>query len=67
MNTDYQNEIALFAKKHDRDYITPEDVSYFLASSTPENIVKIRLDVLHMIGHKKAEDVSLCAYLAWKG
>jgi len=68
MQTDYINEIAEFAKKQNgRDYITPEDVTYFLASSTPQNIEKIRLDVLQMIGNNNTEDITLCAYLAWKG
>ena len=61
------NCIVEIAKKHQRDYITPEDVSEALGSHEPN---KMRLDTLEVLGRTAgagAEDSSLCAFVAWKG
>lgn len=62
------NLITEIAKKHGRDYITPEDVSETI--NRYPNINNIRLDVLEVLGKQTgfgAEDPGLCAFIAWKG
>lgn len=66
---DGMNSIIEIAKKHGRDYITPEDVTEALKRSRFSS-QKIRLEVLEVLGKQTecgAEDSSLCAFVAWKG
>lgn len=59
--------VTRFADKADRMYITPEDVEKALLVSPP---CRVRADVLAVIGRQTgygAEDVPLCAFVAWNG
>ena len=52
-----------------RDYITPQDVGGLL-TQYPERVEVIRLAVLEVLGYNigyGAEDLGLCAWLAWRG
>ena len=53
------------AEKNGRDYVTPEDVTD--AFETGAEIVSVWHDVLLAISRKKAEDVSLVAFIAFHG
>jgi hypothetical protein len=62
------NSVIEIAKKHQRNYITPEDVTEALGSENPDS--KVQRDVLEVLGNITkfgAEDYSLCAFVAWKG
>lgn len=62
------NTVIEIAKKHRRNYITPEDVTEALESDVSDS--KIQRDVLEVLGNTAgfgAEDSSLCAFIAWKG
>lgn len=59
--------IMQIAKRAGRDYITPADVSEALKNSDRDSV---RLDVLAVIGKQTqfgAEDIGLCAFIAWRG
>lgn len=63
------NSITEIAKKHGRNYITPEDVTEALEKSRFSS-QRVRLEVLEVLGKQTeygAEDSSLCAFIAWKG
>lgn len=63
------NSVIEIAKKHQRNYITPEDVSEALKLSRFSSW-KVRLEVLEVLAKQTeygAEDPSLCAFVAWKG
>ncbi len=62
------NSVIEVAKKHQRNYITPEDVTETLESNVPDS--KVQKDVLEVLGNIinfGVEDSSLCAFVAWKG
>jgi len=62
------NSIIEIAKKHQRNYITPEDVTEALESDVPDSTVqRDTLEVLGNITKFSAENSSLCAFVAWKG
>jgi len=61
------NAFVLIAKKKQRDYITPEDVSDALRYG---HVDCVREDLLEVIGEQVGlgvEAVDLCAYIAWRG
>ena len=63
------NSIIGIAKKHGRNYITPEDVSEALKASRFSSN-RVRLEILEVLAKQTdygAEDSSLCAFIAWKG
>jgi len=63
------NSIIEIAKKHGRNYITPEDISEALKLSRL-SADKVRIEVLEILGKQTeygVEDSSLCAFVAWKG
>ncbi len=63
------NSVIGIAKKHQRNYITPEDVSEALKLSRFASN-RVRLEVLEVLAKQTdygAEDSSLCAFIAWKG
>lgn len=63
------NSVIGIAKKHQRNYITPEDVSEALKLSRFASD-RVRLEVLEVLAKQTdygAEDSSLCAFIAWKG
>ena len=63
------NSVIEIAKKYQRDYITPEDVSEALKKSRFSS-QRVRLEVLEVLAKQTeygAEDSSLCAFVAWRG
>jgi hypothetical protein len=67
MRNPYIHLLSNIADKHDRDYITPEDVAE-LRASEPE---KVQWAVLNAIAYRMPmEDAALCAFVAvdpdWK-
>lgn len=61
------NCIINLAKANKRDYITPGDVEDALRWF---DVNQVRLDVLEVLGKHSgygAEDVGLCAFVAWEG
>lgn len=61
------NVVAQLAHKHNRDYITPEDIGEALKDH-PED--KVRLDVLEIMADNAGfgvEDRGLCAFVAFEG
>ena len=62
-----ENVFVAIAKRCNREYITPEDVSNALRDG---HLDCIREDLLGVIGEQfdlGVEDIGLCAYIAWRG
>ena len=63
------NSVIEIAKKHGRDYITPEDVSEALKLSRFASH-RVRSEILEVLAKQTdygAEDSTLCAFIAWRG
>ena len=63
------NSVIEVAKKHGRNYITPEDVSEALKLSRFASN-RVRSEVLEVLAEQTdygVEDSNLCAFIAWKG
>lgn len=61
------NVVTAIARRHKRDYITPEDVGDALLA---HGATQVRLAVLEVLGNMTAfgaEDSSLCAFVAAEG
>ena len=73
----FMNSITEIAKKHGRDYITPEDVNEALSKlrfASLDRIAfvtqRVRMDVLEILARQTdfgVEDSNLCAFIAWRG
>lgn len=60
------NCVIEIAKKAGRTYITPEDVGAARQSHPVDQVRKDVLQVLACVTEHRAEDVALCAFLAWR-
>ena len=61
--------IEIAKKKRTEKYVTPEDVTDAL-NERRFSSQAVRIDILEILGNQTeygAEDVGLCAFLAWKG
>jgi predicted ATP-dependent protease len=62
-----QNVLVEIAKRKNRDYITPEDVTEALQMYNKQ---RVRYNLLAIIARQVdygCEDVSLCAFIAYRG